>query len=351
MNIRSVHYVGMHMQHHASLSGYDQLAHVRPGELLDDCTGAEVGLEVKLLKYWVQRAGNYWYNRQSMRAELTIFKRLMTQQSEVIHLLYGENTYRYSGALSRRRKNRNNRLIATYHTPEARLQELIGNKQHLRSLDAVILMSENQRNYFADVIAPERVHFVPHGINTDYFRPCPLSIERISRDQARPFRCITVGHHLRDYNLLAKVALRALQEQLDIEFVVVARPDRTAAIAGLPNVTQKSGISNEELLQLYQTSDVLFLPLLEATANNSLLEGMACGLPIISSDLEGVRDYAPKSALLAPKGDHGLSFELLRTMVQDQTNSGDQRASSRARALELDWKNIRTRLDNIYQRC
>ena len=49
---------------------------------------------------------------------------------------------------------------------------------------------------------------------------------------------------------------------------------------------------------LYQGADLLLLPLIDATANNTLLEGLACGLPVLASDLTGVRDYAPDSHTL-----------------------------------------------------
>ena len=347
---RNVQYVGMHMSHHATLSGYDQLANLRPGELLESRDDEPAGIGLKLLRPMVQRSGNFWYNRNSLRAELRVHKKLMTGRDELVHLLYGENTYRFSGAFGFRRRSRNNRLVATYHTPPARLKELIGNKRQLTALDAVIMMSRNQTEYFASVLPEQKLHFVPHGINTDYFCPgesippgAPTSTEN------QPFRAITVGHHLRDYDVLAAVANRALQDKLNIEFVVVAREDRTAAVTGIPNVTRQSGISDEELLRLYQTSDALLLPLTEATANNSLLEGMACGLPIISSELQGVRDYAPEDVALAPVGDADRCYELVRAAVEGEVDLNAMGKASRCRAEELNWNNIRHRLDTIYQ--
>jgi glycosyltransferase involved in cell wall biosynthesis len=45
---------------------------------------------------------------------------------------------------------------------------------------------------------------------------------------------------------------------------------------------------------------VLFLPLREAAANNALLEAMSSGVPVVTADRPGTREYA---------GDCGIYFE------------------------------------------
>ena len=49
----------------------------------------------------------------------------------------------------------------------------------------------------------------------------------------------------------------------------------------LHNLKLLSGIDDSELLNLYQTCGVLFLPLNGFTANNALLEGASCGCPVV----------------------------------------------------------------------
>jgi glycosyltransferase involved in cell wall biosynthesis len=51
------------------------------------------------------------------------------------------------------------------------------------------------------------------------------------------------------------------------------------------------GISDPELRELYNRSKALFLPLLDAVANNALLEGLSMEKQILVSDLPAVRYY------------------------------------------------------------
>ena len=158
-----------------------------------------------------------------------------------------------------------------------------------------------------------------------------------------------MGHHLRDYNVLAHIAKRALKEGLDVHFTVVARLDRTKMLAGLTNVDLLSGISDAQLLQLYQTSDVLVTPLKDATANIAILEGMACGLPVFATDVPGVHDYTTSGCrVLAPISQPDLLYDALVLAWDGELDLEAMGKASRAGALELDWTNVRTRLDAVY---
>ena len=76
----------------------------------------------------------------------------------------------------------------------------------------------------------------------------------------------------------------------------------------LPNVTVFSDIDDATLLRLYQQSDILFLPLIQCTANNALLEGIACGLPVVSTFLPSVKTYVPGAEALLIKDNDPRKF-------------------------------------------
>jgi len=52
-----------------------------------------------------------------------------------------------------------------------------------------------------------------------------------------------------------------------------------------------SGLDDDRLRVEYQRAHLLFLPLLDAWANNALLEAMSMGLPAVVTDLPAVREY------------------------------------------------------------
>ena len=161
----------------------------------------------------------------------------------------------------------------------------------------------------------------------------------------------TVGHHLRDFTALAAVADSLADSHAHITFDVVARADALAPLRGLGNVRCHSGVSDEALRALYQQAHVLFLPLRDATANNSLLEGMACGLPVIATDLQGVRDYLGEDAcVFAPQADVDALRHALLALSEDSGRVARMGAASRVAAEALAWPVVAARTRQVYSR-
>jgi glycosyltransferase involved in cell wall biosynthesis len=340
--------ITLRMQHHAAASGYHRLTDALPAAVISGRrpSGLIGRMMMKLLSGATARSGSLWYNRVSLVGELEAAGRWLKTRNQIFHFLYGENSYRYLGAL-KNLAGRGNRLLATYHTPTWRMRELISDTDHIKRLDAAVVVSTTQRAYFENLLGSDRVFFVPHGIDTEFFVPTPTP-----RDATRgsTFRFVCVGHHLRDFATLAAAADILWQQDPSIEIVVVADPERLGALARLPNVRTLSRIDDERLRALYQQSDALLLPLLDATANNSLLEGMACGLPVISTDLGGVRDYVcADGCVLTPKGD-ATALAAAAQQARDGLLDLDAMSSASRRAAEhLSWPRVAQAMQRVYQ--
>src|SRR5262249_51064927 len=83
--------------------------------------------------------------------------------------------------------------------------ELLGqviDRELVARIDLVVLVSPSQAPYFLEFLPEERVRVVLHGVDADFFRP------PTTRPDPDRFRCITVGHWLRDWEALGAVASR-----------------------------------------------------------------------------------------------------------------------------------------------
>ena len=343
---RKVNIITFRMEHHAGRSGYDRLADYIDNNLITGSPGYTFGerLTARVFRNIIQRSGSRWYHRDCFIAELRTAKQWLKESGQIFHFIYGENNYRYLGHL--KSINKNNAIVCTYHTPSKRFHEVVNYKRHINKADAVIVVSTVQKEMFADAISPERVHYVPHGIDVEYFVP-----KGDREDRVEGMQCLFVGSHLRDLDTLAAAAKIIKDKKEDIKLNVVTSPDYRSLFHGLENVNFCSGISDEELLQMYQTSDLYVMPLLDCTANNGLLEAMACGLPIISTDLQGVRDYVDKKcAILTPRGEVNTLADKIMMLKREQATRKEMSIASRDRALEFRWENIAEKVTNIYNK-
>lgn len=299
----------------------------------------------RMIRNWlrnlVQKKGMQWYKLSDLVAEVKAFRHCWWKKVDIIHYLDGEHSAQFLPGLLKRFRNSRPKIVATYHQPPHMLDSLII-KNIISKLDCVTVVSPEQVSYLREFVSPDKLHLILHGIDIDYFVPANTPKEE------GKFKCITVGHYLRDFKAVRKVAER-LSSYRNIEFHIVS--SQATEVEDLQNVTIHSGIDDAMLLKLYQQSDILFLPLLQSTANNALLEGIACGLPVISTNLPSVEAYVPgKEAILVKDNDpKQLADEILRLFLnpQDRKNMAQE---ARKRAEELDWLNIAPQYEAVYSK-
>lgn len=341
-----VNLISKRMRIHAAASGYDRLADFLNARVIhpdSQWTFAERAV-VGRLRFLVDRSGSKWYNRDSLHSELRAARQWFRQSGQIFHFLYGENSHRYLGHL--KFKGHRNFIVCTYHTPADEFQVVVQDKNHLASVDAVIVVSKSQIEFFSELVGPERVFYIPHGIDVDYFGPMEREISK-----GPGARCLFVGIHLRDFETLALTAQILNRRRKDIHLAVVTYPKFHHYFQGIDNVELYAGISDEKLLALYQDSDVFVCPLLGSTANNSLLEAMACGLPIVSTDLPGVRDYVNDAcSLLTPARDPQALAEAVLYLGEDQLRHRRMALASRARSMDFNWQKIASKTRDVYER-
>ncbi|QKT02467.1 glycosyltransferase family 4 protein [Ectothiorhodospiraceae bacterium 2226] len=337
--------VTMRMQHHAGPSGYDRLADYVGGTriALPERPSLSERVLMRAFRPWIRANGSQWYHGPQFAGELRAARCWVgARKPRVFHFLYGENSYRYLGHL--KRWSSGNAIVCTYHTPAARFREVVRERAHLARVDACIVVSNVQREVFADVLGADRVHFVPHGVDTDYFKPA----ERIPGQPSDDRQCLFVGSHLRDVASLARAA-RELALTPGVRFVVVTSERHRALFEGLANVEFRTRVSDSELLSLYQQSDLFVMPLIDCTANNGLLEAMACGLPLVTTDLPGVRDYVDEEgAVLVPMQDVDGLVQAVQSVLGDELRRRRMARACRVRAEALRWENVAQAVRGVY---
>jgi len=294
---------------------------------------------LRFLRYWGQRQDMAWYNLSDLRAEVGAVRHFLPRKADIIHYLDGEHSAQFLPRLHKLPRRARPQMVVSYHQPPEVLDEVI-RKDNIPRHDCIIVVAPEQWEFFAALAKPERVRLILHGIDTDHFKPV------MSRSEHETIRCITVGHNYRDYKTVRAVAER-LRDDRRIEFCVVS--PRPTGVEDLPNVSVYKGIDDDRLLELYQHADVLFLPLTKATANNALLEGMACGLPVLSTQLPSVKAYASGGeAILIEDNNIEQFVDAILHLADNPLTVRSMAVEARKRAEELDWRNITPQYEAIY---
>jgi glycosyltransferase involved in cell wall biosynthesis len=336
----AIRYIVNRVSHHATHSGYDQLTRYIESRVVQPNRFRRV---LDRLPEWVlanlRRTAGNWYNSTALKMELQQIPDFLYASGQVFHFLYGEDSFHYAGYLNPRKGNK---IVASFHMPPEKFLNITRGRRHLKTLDAAVIVAPNQEELFKTIIDPGKVHLIPHGVDTEFFHPKAATA-------GRPRRCIFVGVHLRNFKMLRAVIENICSQEQNIFFSIITFKDQFAHFAGLRNVSLYSSISEDELLGLYGAADVLLMPMHDCTANNAVLEAMACGLPVVATRVGGLGLYVNKTCavLVDPDDVQGMADAVL-ALITDKQRLEEMSRGARSVAQQFDWQVIAEKMRNLY---
>lgn len=262
--------------------------------------------------------------------------------TRVVHVLYGDEQL---DLLIRNRRLLRAKLVATFHLPFYRSRQRFEAQREMlsRGVDHFIAVSSDLAEDLGRMFGKDRVSYVPHGIDTSAFRPGDFP------NRQGPLRLLTVGHHMRDLEVVHRVADYAAVNGLPVEFQYVGPTRAFDSFLGCDNVELLTDLNEAALIQLYRESDAVFLPVTSATANNSLLEALACGTPVISTQIGGIPDYLDASCgWLLPHRDYHAAAAVVTRLSERREECESKRDAARRKAMEFDWHRVARMCSGVY---
>src|SRR5690625_774671 len=207
----------------------------------------------------------------------------------------------------------------------------------LRSLTGVISVSSHNKERLVNlgVIKEEKIGVFPNGVREERFYPRDKNKARemfgLPKDK---FIVSFVGSF--DHRKGIERLIEAVEGLDDVYVICAGRGELT------PNSDRclyQGPVDHKDLPYFYSASDIFVLPTLNEGCSNAIIEAMACGLPIVSSDLPFNDNILDKnnSLLINPKDIHEIkkSIKTLKNneKLRNELNKG---SLEKAKALTLD---------------
>jgi L-malate glycosyltransferase len=170
---------------------------------------------------------------------------------------------------------------------------------------------------------------VPNSVDTDVFVP------NLARRASRPPRLITVGSlkevkgHRHLIGALAELRQRGRALHLDVIGDGPLRSELEALAVGLgvdDLITFHGAKAKAEVAEALQQADVFVLPSLWETLSCALLEALSAGLPVVATNVGGIREFVTERAgrLVAPGSAGALAAGILEVSESLQRYDPDE---------------------------
>jgi glycosyltransferase involved in cell wall biosynthesis len=304
----------------------------------------------RLLEQWSPIPAT-WFERTSMRWELPRLEWLTR-----FDVLFAPNFVPPPTA--------SRRLVVTIHDLAFRLQPEtapLATRRWLTRLDravrqaaVIVTPSQATRRDLLELypVDPDRVTVINHGIESDRFSPAPHEeVERIRRRHGidGPYVLFLGGLEPRK-NLPAVV--RAWSRRSDQVGLVIAgasvpwnpegRTELERTLRALPasvrdRVTMTGYVGHPDKVALLTGARAMVFPSLYEGFGFPILEAMAVGTPVVTSDVSSMPEVAGDAAILVDPHDEDAIVEGLERVLTDDRLVERLREAGRARAGAFDW--------------
>ena len=212
-------------------------------------------------------------------------------------------------------------------------QRYIPTKVHvaiLKLVDCIAAQSPESEEALVRLgIAPARVALISNGVDTSYYRPYPGDRSELRSSLELPASgkaicCVNRLHPLKRVDVVLRAFHRVLAEQPGCRLLVIGdgpeyeRLKQLAASLGVNRAVRFLGFVRDPLPYL-QASDVFVLASDVENLSNALMEAMACGLPVVATEVGGNKECVRhgEDGLLVPRASPEAMARALLQLCND----------------------------------
>jgi 2-deoxystreptamine N-acetyl-D-glucosaminyltransferase/2-deoxystreptamine glucosyltransferase len=241
-------------------------------------------------------------------------------------------------------------------SPKARLLRLVGGAVERaavrRAAAVVVLVPRTAELLREDGVAAEKVHVLPSGFDpalfdrptADLFPDVPHPrIGYVGRlaEQKRPDLLVQAFGDLGAEASLVVVGDGPLRAT--VEAAVRRSPARD-------RITLHGFVPHEDVPAVLRSLDLLVLPSIYEEMGSVLAEAMACGLPVVASDVGGIPDVVRdgETGVLVPPGDVVALTKALDGVLTDEELRRRLGEAARHESARYSWPGLAARIATLY---
>ena len=233
----------------------------------------------------------------------------------------------------------------------------------MESANQVITVSSHTAKDVIDNlrINKERITVVPNAVDGKFRRLSQEKIKAFRQQQGLSpdtFCLLNVGsNNLRkNVSTVLKVLLNLKNNGLPVHFWKVGtgfnrEQNKFIETNNLTeNITYQRIPDDPTLVQFYNSADVLVAPSLYEGFGMTILEAMACGTPVVTSNVTSLPEVAGDAAILAPPQDISAISAAVTKIWQDQDFRQSLKKKGLKRIQQFTWEKTAEQIASVYEK-
>jgi glycosyltransferase involved in cell wall biosynthesis len=226
-----------------------------------------------------------------------------------------------------------------------------------RDADALVAVSNGLREYAYDTTSDVPITVIPNAIELSAFTPPP------KRDHDGPVRLLFVGRFnaFKNVETLLEAARLLLEKGMDnFELQLIGDGERRSNLERLTvekeltrHVYFLGWVDRETIIARYRQADLFVTATTWEGMPNTVLEGMACGLPVVATRASGLGELVQEgvNGFLVDINDPAALAERMADLINNPYER--QRMGKESRKIaerEFAWEYVTEQYVEIYQR-
>ncbi len=217
-----------------------------------------------------------------------------------------------------------------------------------KQADAVIANSEQLRKSAQKNSSKQEIVLIYNGINTQKFAP-----QTDIKNNFKPFSIISTGRlsEIKGYHFL----IEALENIENCELTLVGDGSWKEILKNLAReknlkVHFMGNLPHDMIAKTLPEAHLYVLSSLNEGMSNSLLEALACGLPVVATDVGGTKELIKENGIVVEKGSAQELRQAIEFYVQNPEKISEHGVKSREIALQFSWESVAEQFLTVFRK-
>jgi len=228
--------------------------------------------------------------------------------------------------------------------------------------DAIVVNSKSDKDFVSSIApkASEKIYVLPNAIDPEFLTKLVKEKNNHGNNLDAEVKILYVGRLIRrkgvEWLIKAMSIVTKEYSGKRIKCILVGDGEDRKYFEELAreynlsdSVIFMGRVGDGELFWLYKNSDIFVLPSLSEGLPTTILEAMYLGLPVVATDIPGVRDHFKEIAILVPPKDERALANAILAIIENE-NVAKQLSNAGRKLVEerYTWDKVAKEYEKLY---